>query len=322
MPVFSARRHAALLVRAVETQLLCPSSPPRHQLPMRSLRRVPSNDGSRRGAPAPSAFATPTARLAPASGGCRRRRSAPGCCCTRPRAPPCAFARVDARSTTRASLRRAAAREAVDADRPAPTERSPAGRSVHRSTMSRRCSTQSRTASSISGRRTCRCRWMRIGRCPTSRGGWGSRSLPFAIRCPTPATRPRSPEKPGCRPARCARSRSIELSFRQLTLHAPAFLVFSHGRFAGLAVPGYREAAGFEAVIAGAARIDAVDRADVAGFSHRKGALMSSVPTRRSIVVASLSLRVVWRRSCCSRRRAGERAGLLRRADRRAPRSR
>ena len=44
---------------------------------------------------------------------------------------------------------------------------------------------------------------------------------------------------------------SIELSFRQLNLHAPAVLVFSGGHFAGLAVPGYREAAGFEAAIAG-----------------------------------------------------------------------
>jgi hypothetical protein len=44
---------------------------------------------------------------------------------------------------------------------------------------------------------------------------------------------------------------SIELSFRQLNLHAPAVLVFSAGRFDGLAVPGYREAAGFEAAIAG-----------------------------------------------------------------------
>ena len=44
---------------------------------------------------------------------------------------------------------------------------------------------------------------------------------------------------------------SIELSFRQLNLHAPAVLVFSGGHFDGLAVPGYREAAGFEAAIAG-----------------------------------------------------------------------
>ena len=43
---------------------------------------------------------------------------------------------------------------------------------------------------------------------------------------------------------------SIELGFRQLSLHAPALLVFARGRFAGLAVPGYREAAGFEAAIA------------------------------------------------------------------------
>jgi len=44
---------------------------------------------------------------------------------------------------------------------------------------------------------------------------------------------------------------SIELSFRQLNLHAPAVLVFSGGHFDGLAVLGYREAAGFEAAIAG-----------------------------------------------------------------------
>jgi hypothetical protein len=44
---------------------------------------------------------------------------------------------------------------------------------------------------------------------------------------------------------------SIELSFRQLNLHAPAVLVFSGGHFDGLAVPGYREAASFEAAIAG-----------------------------------------------------------------------
>ena len=42
---------------------------------------------------------------------------------------------------------------------------------------------------------------------------------------------------------------SVELSFRQATLHAPAVVVFANGRFAGLAVPGYREAAGFEAAI-------------------------------------------------------------------------
>ena len=42
---------------------------------------------------------------------------------------------------------------------------------------------------------------------------------------------------------------SVELSLRQATLHAPALLVFAHGRFSGLAVPGYREAAGFEAAI-------------------------------------------------------------------------
>jgi hypothetical protein len=42
---------------------------------------------------------------------------------------------------------------------------------------------------------------------------------------------------------------SVELSFRQATLHSPSLLVFARGRFAGLAVPGYREAAGFEAAI-------------------------------------------------------------------------
>jgi hypothetical protein len=42
---------------------------------------------------------------------------------------------------------------------------------------------------------------------------------------------------------------SVELTFRQLSLHAPALLVYDRGRFAGLAVPGYREAAGFEAAI-------------------------------------------------------------------------
>jgi hypothetical protein len=42
---------------------------------------------------------------------------------------------------------------------------------------------------------------------------------------------------------------SIELGFRQLSLHAPALLVFARGRVAGLAVPGYREAAGFESAI-------------------------------------------------------------------------
>jgi hypothetical protein len=42
---------------------------------------------------------------------------------------------------------------------------------------------------------------------------------------------------------------SVELTFRQLSLHAPAVLVYDHGRFSGLAVPGYREAAGFEAAI-------------------------------------------------------------------------
>ena len=42
---------------------------------------------------------------------------------------------------------------------------------------------------------------------------------------------------------------SVELMFRQVSLHAPAVLVYDCGRFAGLAVPGYREAAGFEAAI-------------------------------------------------------------------------
>jgi len=42
---------------------------------------------------------------------------------------------------------------------------------------------------------------------------------------------------------------SVELTFRQLGLHAPAVLVYDGGRFAGLAVPGYREAAGFQSAI-------------------------------------------------------------------------
>lgn len=48
---------------------------------------------------------------------------------------------------------------------------------------------------------------------------------------------------------------SVELSFRQATLHSPSLLVFAHGRFAGLAVPGYREAAGFEAAISERLRV-------------------------------------------------------------------
>jgi len=50
---------------------------------------------------------------------------------------------------------------------------------------------------------------------------------------------------------------SVELSFRQATLHAPALLVFAHGRFSGMAVPGYREAAALEAAISERLRVAA-----------------------------------------------------------------
>jgi hypothetical protein len=43
--------------------------------------------------------------------------------------------------------------------------------------------------------------------------------------------------------------RSVELMARQLTLHAPSLLVFSEAEFKGVALPGYRETAMYEAVI-------------------------------------------------------------------------
>lgn len=43
--------------------------------------------------------------------------------------------------------------------------------------------------------------------------------------------------------------RSVELMFRNATVHAPSLLVYAHGRMLGLAVPGYRDAAGYRAVI-------------------------------------------------------------------------
>jgi hypothetical protein len=50
---------------------------------------------------------------------------------------------------------------------------------------------------------------------------------------------------------------SVEMSFRQATLHAPALLVYAHGRFSGQAVPGYREAEGYETAISERLRVAA-----------------------------------------------------------------
>ena len=43
--------------------------------------------------------------------------------------------------------------------------------------------------------------------------------------------------------------RSVELTFRNATVHAPSLLVYADGRVLGLAVPGYRDGAGYRAVI-------------------------------------------------------------------------
>ena len=43
--------------------------------------------------------------------------------------------------------------------------------------------------------------------------------------------------------------RSVELIFRNATLHAPSLLVYDRGRLIGLAVPGYRDEAGYRALI-------------------------------------------------------------------------
>ena len=43
--------------------------------------------------------------------------------------------------------------------------------------------------------------------------------------------------------------RSVELVFRNATLHAPSVLVYRNGRMIGLAIPGYRDAAGYRALI-------------------------------------------------------------------------
>ena len=46
-----------------------------------------------------------------------------------------------------------------------------------------------------------------------------------------------------------SRFRSVELIFRNATVHAPSVLVYAQGRVLGLAVPGYRDADGYRAVI-------------------------------------------------------------------------
>jgi hypothetical protein len=43
--------------------------------------------------------------------------------------------------------------------------------------------------------------------------------------------------------------RSVELTFRNTTLHAPSILIYAGGRIQGLAVPGYRDRAGYKGVI-------------------------------------------------------------------------
>jgi len=42
---------------------------------------------------------------------------------------------------------------------------------------------------------------------------------------------------------------SVELTMRQLSLHAPSILVFARGRFAGMALPGYRDADRYRTLI-------------------------------------------------------------------------
>ena len=43
---------------------------------------------------------------------------------------------------------------------------------------------------------------------------------------------------------------SVELAFRNATLHAPSVLVYAGGRMRGLAIPGYRDSAGYRSVVA------------------------------------------------------------------------
>ena len=43
--------------------------------------------------------------------------------------------------------------------------------------------------------------------------------------------------------------RSVDLRFRNATMHAPSLLVYARGRMLGLAVPGYRDAAGYRTTI-------------------------------------------------------------------------
>jgi hypothetical protein len=50
-------------------------------------------------------------------------------------------------------------------------------------------------------------------------------------------------------PGATRRAASVELTFRDLLIHAPSLLLYVDGRPAGLAVPGYRDAAGYERVI-------------------------------------------------------------------------
>lgn len=64
--------------------------------------------------------------------------------------------------------------------------------------------------------------------------------------------------------------RSVELMFRNATVHAPSLLMYAHGRMLGLAVPGYRDAAGYRAVIEHRLK-SAGDSADREGREGREG---------------------------------------------------
>ena len=53
----------------------------------------------------------------------------------------------------------------------------------------------------------------------------------------------------GLPPGATRRAASVELTFRDLLVHAPSLLVYVDGRATGPAVPGYRDAAGYERVM-------------------------------------------------------------------------
>ena len=53
----------------------------------------------------------------------------------------------------------------------------------------------------------------------------------------------------GLPPGATRRAASVELAFRDMLVHAPSLLLYVEGRAAGPAVPGYRDAAGYERVI-------------------------------------------------------------------------